>query len=241
MGMKAKTERVTTLAFSAKCSLINTTAPRILTLGLVLLTASSLGADDLQSWTDLELGLVKTERVEWSVGGVARIRDSLGSVYDRRATTGVGIKLNDSLGLELGYVLRNRTRSGFGFGWDHRPFVGLSYPILRRAVAVKGKTLYERHIGRPDTRDFNRYRQQFEIERPAARVSPWLYQSLAFKNEGFVRSRSRFGLRWAVGSGHSLKVAYQFESIKSGTARRPRHAVYTEWSFSLATSAKISQ
>lgn len=217
------------------------TSACIPTLGLVLMTAHSLAAGDLQSWTDLELGVVETDRVEWIVGGVARIRDSLGSVYDRRATTEAEIALNDRLALKLGYVLRNRTRPGFAFGWDHRLVAGLTYPILQKALAVEGTTLYERHIGRPDIPDFNRYRQQFEVERPADRVSPWLHQSLAFKNEGFIRSRSRFGLRWVFGSGHSLKGAYQLESIKSGATWRPRHAIYTEWSFNMAASEKASQ
>lgn len=205
------------------------------------MTARSLAAGDLQSWIDLELGIVETDRVEWTVGGVARIRDSSGGVYDRRATTEAEIVLNDRLALELGYVLRNRTRPGFAFGWDHRPVAGLTYPLVRKTLAVEGTTLYERHIGRPDIPDFNRYRQQFEVERPADRVSPWLYQDLAFKNEGFIRSRSRFGLRWIFGPDHSFKAAYQFESIKSGAAWRPRHAIYTEWRFNLAASEKASQ
>ena len=207
---------------------------------LVLTTAPSLAAGDLESWTNFGFRVVETDRVEWTVEGVTRFRDSLASLYDRRAATEVEITLNDSSSLQLGYVLRNRTRSEFGFGWDHRFVVGLTYPIVRRAMELEATTLYERHIGRPDVPDFNRYRQQFEVERPADRVSPWLHQSLAFKKEGFVRSRSRLGLRWNFRAGHSLKGAYQFESIKSDTAWRPRHAIYTQWSFDLTTGAMAS-
>lgn len=229
------------LAFVAIHALGGPTGPRILLLALSLLMARSLAADDLQSWSEVELQVLETGRVEWTVGGVARIRNSLGSLYDRRAATEANVVLTDRFSVTFGYVLRNRTRSGFGFRSDHRLLAGLTYPILQRAVAVKGTTLYERHVGRPDVPDFNRYRQQFEVEHPSARVSPWLYQSLAFKREGFVRSRSRLGFRWNFASGHSLKGAYQFESIKSAAAWRPRHAIYTEWSFALAAKEKASQ
>ncbi len=229
------------LAFVAILWLGGPTGPGILLLGLSLIMARSLPADDLQSWSEVELQVLETDRVEWTVGGVARVRDSLGSLYDRRAATEAKVALTDRFSVQLGYVLRNRTRSGFGFVSDHRLLAGLTYPILQRAVAVEGTTLYERHVGRPDVPDFNRYRQQFEVQRPSARVSPWLYQSLAFQREGFVRSRSRLGFRWKFASGHSLKGAYQFESINSGAAWRPRHAIYTEWSFALAAKERASQ
>ena len=140
-----------------------------------------LAADDVQSWTEVELRVFESDRVTWTAGGVTRIRDSLGSLYDRRAQTGLDLKLTDSLSTTLGYILRNHDRSGYGFGWDHRMFAGLSYPLLRRGFAVDGTTLYERHIGRPDVPDFNRYRQQIEIERPRARVSPLIYQYESIK------------------------------------------------------------
>ena len=130
------------------------------------LAARPLAADDIQSWTDVEFRLLESDRIAWTAGGVARIRDSLGSVYDRRAQTDVDLVLTDPLSVTLGYILRNRVRTGFGFGWDHRLRAGLTYPLLRRSVRVEGTTLYERHIGRPDVPDFNRYRQQIELERP---------------------------------------------------------------------------
>ena len=201
------------------------------------LAARPLAADDIQSWTDVEFRLLESDRIAWTAGGVARIRDSLGSVYDRRAQTDVDLVLTDPLSVTLGYILRNRVRTGFGFGWDHRLRAGLTYPLLRRSVRVEGTTLYERYIGRPDVPDFNRYRQQIELERPRARVSPWLYQSVAFKRRGFVRSRSRMGVRWRFTSGHSIRAAYQYESIKEGATWRPRHAIYSEWSFDLTARA----
>ena len=135
-------------------------ASHVVVLGLFLAGPRSLAADDLQSWTEVELGVFESERVAWTVEGVARIRDSLGSVYDRRAKTDMDLALTDLVDVSLGYVLRNRTRSGFGYRWDHRLRAGVTYEILRRGVTVEGATLYERHIGRTDVPDFNRYRQQ---------------------------------------------------------------------------------
>lgn len=200
-----------------------------------LLGARPAVADDLQSWTEVEAGVLAVDRIDWTIGGVARVRDALGSVYDRRARTDVELTLSDVASLTLGYILLNRTRTdvGSGFGWDHRLHAGLTYPLLRRGVRVEGTTLYERHIGRRDSGDFNRYRQQVELERPSARVSPWLHQSLAFERRGFVRSRSRVGFRWRFRSGHSFTGAYQFERRRSGAAWRPRHAVLSEWSLAL--------
>ena len=208
----------------------------LLAVLLVLLGERLVAADDVQSWTEVEVGVLASDRIDWTVGGVARIRDSLGSVYDRRARTDVEFTLSDLASVTLGYILLNRTPAGLGSGhaWDHRLHAGLSYPLLRRGVRVEGTTLYERHVGRRDSGDFNRYRQQVEIERPSARVSPWLYQSLAFERQGFVRSRSRAGVRWRLGSGHSFIGAYQFERRRSGATWRPRHAVLSEWSLDLA-------
>ena len=203
---------------------------------LLPLAARPLAADDVQSWTDIELRLLESGRIAWSVGGVARIRDSLRSVYDRRAQTDVDVALTDLLTVTLGYILRNDVPTGVGFDWNHRLSAGLTYPILRRGVRVEGTTLYERHIGRPDVPAFNRYRQQIEMERPRARVSPWFYQSVAFKRRGFVRSRSRMGVRWRLTSGHSVRGGYQYESLREGAAWRPRHAIYSEWSFDLTAS-----
>ena len=200
---------------------------------LLPLAAHPLAADDIQSWTDVEFRVLASDRIAWTVGGVARVRDSLGSAYDRRAQNDVELALTELLDVTVGYVLRNRVRTGFGFGWDHRLRAGLTYPLLRRDVRVEGTTLYERHIGRPDVPDFNRYRQQIEVERPRARLSPWLYQSLAFERRGLVRSRSRLGVRWRFASGHALRGAYQYESIRDGATWRPRRALYSEWSFDL--------
>jgi hypothetical protein len=210
-------------------------AAYVMAFGLLLLAAPPAAADDVQSWTEVDVGVLASNRIDWTVGGVARIRDSLGSVYDRRVGTDVEFRLSDLASVAFGYILLHRAPSGFGSGhaWDHRLSAGLTYPLLRRGVRVEGTTLYERHIGRRNSGDFNRYRQQVELERPSARVSPWLHQSLAFERRGFVRSRSRVGLRWRLRSGHSFIGAYQFERRRTGADWRPRHAVLSEWSLAL--------
>jgi hypothetical protein len=204
-------------------------------LCLLLTASSSTRASDLESWNYVGVNAVDTKRFDWSVAGSGRIRDSLSSLYDRRFSTRAAVAPNHRFGVLVGYILRNHTVSEPEFDWNHRFTAGLTYHLIQRDVAVTGSTLYERHIGNAGIADFNRYRQLFEVRRPAARVSPWFAQSLAVKRTGFVRSRSRLGVRWTYGAGRSLAVAYQFESLKNGSAWAPRHAIYTSWSFNLAS------
>ena len=205
----------------------------VMVVGLLVLGPRVVAADDVQSWTEIKLGILASDRIDWTVGGVARVRESLGSVYDRRGRTDIQFTVTDLASVKLGYILLNRTRDGFDFGWDHRLHAGLTYPLLRREVRVKATTLFERHVGRPNVADFNRYRQQVELDRPRARLSPWLQQSLAFERRGFVRSRSRVGFRWRLGARHSFIGAYQFERRRSDATWRPRHAILSEWSVDL--------
>ena len=128
------------------------------------------------SWTDVDLRVFESDRIAWSARGVARVQDALQSLYDRRVETDVDLVLSDLVGVTLGYVLLNRAPTGVDFGWDHRLRAGLTYPLLRRDFRVDGTTLYERHIGQADVPDFNRYRQQVDVERPRARLSPWFHQ-----------------------------------------------------------------
>ena len=138
---------------------------------LLPLAAGPSAADDIQSWTDVDLRVLEADRVAWTVGGVARIRDSLGSAYDRRVQTDIDVALNGLLTATVGYILRHDVPAGSRFDWNHRLSAGLTYPILQRGFRLEGTTLYERHVGQPDVADFNRYRQQIDVERPRARVS----------------------------------------------------------------------
>ena len=110
----------------------------VMALGLLLLGARPAAADGVQSWTEIELGVLASARVAWTVGGVARVRDALASVYDRRVMTDVEFAPSGAASLSLGYVLLHRTRtgSGSGFGRDHRLRAALTYPLLRRGVRM---------------------------------------------------------------------------------------------------------
>lgn len=219
-------------------SLRGAAATAVAVLVLTLAGVRPAEAEDVQSWTDVEFGVYESDRVAWTVEGVARIRDSLKSAYDRRLKTDVGLTLNDAVSVSFGYILRNRTRGDFGYRWDHRLLAEITYPLHTGDVRVEGTTLYERHVGRPDIPDFNRYRQQIELERPRARLSPWLHQSLGFERRGFMRSRSRVGVRWRFPSGSTVIGAYQFERIKYGAIWRPRHAIYSEWSLQMRADSE---
>ncbi|MCY4638461.1 MAG: hypothetical protein OXG04_28840 [Acidobacteria bacterium] len=218
-----------------------TAAWRVTLFGLLLLVIGPRpgAADDVQSWTEVKLRVLASDRVDWRVGGIARIRDSLGIVYDRRLRTDVGFRLGDAASMTLGYILLNRTRTevGANYGRDHRLHAAWTYRINAARVRIESKTLYERHVGRRDSGDFNRYRQQIEIERLSTHMSPWVHQSVAFERQGFVRSRSRVGVLWRLGLGRALIVAYQFERRKPGAAWRSRHAVLSEWSLDLVARA----
>jgi hypothetical protein len=155
-------------------------------------------------------------------------------LYDRRAGTEFIYKLPGGVGLVGAYLYRNQEWAGTSAD-ENRLTAGVTYPLIRgRKLRVQGTTLYERHLVETEPH-FNRYRQRFEISQPGRSVSPWIYQDFTFRqDQGFIRSRSRLGLRWRQRSGYTIKVAYQFESIASGSAWVPRHSIFTEASFTLA-------
>lgn len=197
-----------------------------LMLGLVLRGSASAG--DLEFWPSIEYTLLESGQLRWRLEGSGRLNDDVQHLYDRRLSTLVERELKWDVRIGGGYVLRSSEFSGFGFRADHRLVGGVSFPLLRGQTSVAVTSLYERHIGRPDIEDFNRYRQRIEIERGRRKLAPFLYEDLTFQQrEGFVRSRSRAGLRWQFSSGRSLAVSYQFEASKQQAAWRPRHAIVT--------------
>jgi hypothetical protein len=186
-----------------------------------------LFAADLQTWHELDYQLLRAGRFQWNLLGRLRFAETVGDLYDRRAGTMVEYGLGNGVSVSGGYLYRNR-RDGNSFVNENRLFAGISYPILRRQVVVEGSSLYERHVV-PGS-DFHRYKQAFEAFQSDKALSPWIYQQFTFKQgEGFVRSRSRLGVRWKRSS-YVLKAAYQFESLETGRAWTPRHAIYTELS-----------
>ena len=194
---------------------------------LVILSACApcLFAEGPQTWNELEYTVARSSRFELSVDGTHRFAKTVGDLQDRRLGAKFEYEVGRGVRVGAGYLLRNRDVGDYSAN-ENRFIAGISYPILRGTIAVEGATLFERHV--VPVSDFNRFKQQFEVFQCGKTLSPWLYQQLTFKQgEGFVRSRSRFGLKWRRSS-YSFKAAYQFESYWTGIARAPRHAIYTE-------------
>lgn len=182
-------------------------------------------AGDLQTWNVTEYTVGRSRNLKWTAEGIFRFGKTVGDLYDRRAATKLEYTIGKGVAVGGGYVFRNR-REGDSFTNENRFAAGISYPILKSAIEVQGATVYERLL--VPTSDFNRCKQEFEVYRRDKLLSPWLYQQFTFKQgEGFVRSRSRLGVRWK-GSSYAFTAAYQFESLSIGTAWAPRHSIYTE-------------
>ena len=189
---------------------------------------SSASAGDLEFWPSIEYTLLERGQLRWRLEGSGRLNDGIQHLYDRRLSGTVEATLKRDIEVAGEYVLRSSEFPGFGFQVDHRLVGGVSFPLWQGQTSVTAAVLYERHLGRPDIEDFSRYRQRIEIERGRRKLAPFLYEDLTFQQrEGFVRSRSRAGLRWQFSSGRSLAVSYQFEAIKQQAAWRPRHAIVT--------------
>ena len=67
----------------------------VMVVGLLVLGPRVVAADDVQSWTEIKLSILASDRIDWSVRGVAGFQDSLGSVYDRRGRTDVEFTFTD--------------------------------------------------------------------------------------------------------------------------------------------------
>jgi hypothetical protein len=189
--------------------------------------APAIHADELGIWNDTEYTVARSNRFTFTVEGGHRFGEIVGDLFDRRIGTKFDYEIGKDVRIEANYVLRNRDVSDSSVT-ENRLAAGISYPILKSAMEVEGRTLYERFL--VPFSDFNRYKQEFEISQPGKTLSPWVYQQFLFRQgAGFVRSRSRVGFQWRR-SGYSFKTAYQFESRSIGTAWAPRHAIFTELS-----------
>ncbi len=187
-------------------------------------------AGEVESWNEVSYTVFDTGRFNWQVSAGFRIRDRFGQLYDRRTGGLLAVAIGRGVSIAGGYLFRNRDFDEFGYRWDYRLIADIEYPLLKSGnLRLGGRTLYERHIGRPDLADFNRYRQQFELEPSATGLSPWLYQDFTFLRQGFVRSRSRAGFQWKTRSGYTFAVGYQFETVNlpPDPSWRPRHAIVT--------------
>lgn len=200
-------------------------------IGAAIALSGKLIAGDLRSFNSVDVKLFRRGRTEWYAGGGLRFRDGLGSSFDRRFYGGVVVDLGRGIEADFSYLFRYREFDELGLRPNRRATVSLEYPLYRGLWILSGTTNYERHFAAPVTPDFNRYRQRFEVERASGNSTPWLSTEMAFRREGFTRSRNRAGWKWTTAAGHEFSVAYQFESVKEGLAWAPRHAIVTAFEF----------
>lgn len=203
----------------------------VATAGMALAWPGAAAGGDVRSFHTIEYKFLRHGRTEWYAGGGLRFNDGLGRAYDRRGYAGAAIDFGSGVEADISYLFRYRESGDLGLKPNRRATVSLQYPLYEGRWALTGTTNYERHFAAPVEPDFNRYRQRFEIERKAARSTPWLSWEMAFRREGPIRSRSRAGWKWRTAAGHEVSLAYQFESVKSGNAWAPRHAIVTAFEF----------
>lgn len=194
--------------------------------GLVfLLLAPGLWGADLQVWNTTEFAALKTERWTWEMFGVMRVRDQLSDAYDNRVGSLLRVTAGPRLGLGAGYLRRYVNFDRLGMHAENRFFAGPTVQVGLRPVRLEWVTLYERHFGIRGVKDFDRYKQRVELERVRRRASPFVYEEMTFKREGWVRTRTLAGLRWRFQSGARFEVGYQFESLLVGSGWMPRHSI----------------
>jgi hypothetical protein len=192
---------------------------------MLIASVPVLHAGELGIWNDTEYTVARSSRYTFVVEGGHRFGEIVGDLFDRRIGTKFDYEIGKDVHIEARYILRNRDVENSSEN-DNRLVAGISYPILKGAIAIEGSTLYERFL--VPLSDFNRYKQEFDISQPGKTLSPWVYQQFLFRQgAGFVRSRSRVGFKWRR-SRYTFKAAYQFESRSIGTAWAPRHAIFTE-------------
>lgn len=196
---------------------------------LAPLSLSNTYAGDLQFWNQTEFTLVQAGRTEWKAFGVLRTRNHVTEAYDSRVGTLVSFALTPRLSLGAGYLSRWLDPDGRGAHQENRIYGGPTVRLLEGPMRLQSVTLYERHIGVRSQPDFNRYKQRLEFEKASRKSSPFLSSEVAFWRHGFLRWRSMAGLRWRFESGRSFEVGYQFESIRTGGALAPRHAIRTNF------------
>ena len=199
-----------------------------------MLVALTLGppllAEGPQSWYTVSGPIAKAAGLTWDLEGGLRLRDGWESPSDRRATLEVSRDIGGGSKLFGGFLVRHRDYEGVSaIDLDYRFIAGAEYPLPSgRSWDLTAETQYERHFGRPTEPAFNRYRHNFEIRLDRNGPAPFLYEDFTFRDSGFVRSRSRAGLIFALPAGE-LTAAYQFESRLAEQAWQPRHAIYLEF------------
>ncbi|MCS6954188.1 MAG: DUF2490 domain-containing protein [Bryobacterales bacterium] len=201
-------------------------------IGALLVSAPARGGG-LEVWNTTELTLRNAGRLRWSVFGVVRTRNHLTHAYDFRLGSQLAIVVSPRFSVTTGYLRRRLDPTRLQPHWENRVYATPSVILAARPLEFKALSIVERNFGIPGGPGYNRYRPRVELERRRKRISPFLAEEFTFRREGFVRSRSAAGVRWRAESNVTFEVAYQFDTIRTGQAWRPRHALRTVLTFGL--------
>lgn len=200
--------------------------PAVLWLALLAAFAPpAQAASDLETWGHVAVTLAERPRHSWSVFGALRVRGALREAYDRRGGVSVRVPAAPRAVLSAGVLARAVRPAEDGFRREYWIFGGPTITIWQGWLMTKLGAQAERHLV-ASTPDFNRYRLRVDAERRRRGLSPFVFEEATILNGGIVRWRTRAGGRYRLRSGSLLEVAYQFETIKRGSAWRPRHAMH---------------
>ncbi len=211
-----------------------TCVPRNLTpiAGLAVVVAAMLvplRAADLQSWNEVNFQFWHAGRYSLRARGVLRARNHLSDLYERWGGGEFRFAATRRVTLVFGYMARDSEYAKGNYDLSHRITTGASYRALSwRSGAISGTTYYERDWSVFGKRDVNRLRQSVEYEVPRWRVSPWLFEEMAFQSrQGLARNRVRLGLVWRFYKRkNSLVVAYQNQQLEGALGWVGSHAIY---------------
>jgi hypothetical protein len=200
---------------------------------LVWAAAPPVAAEPPQWWNHISLQLV--QRPDWNLTavGVLRIRDLGRDPYDRRAGVVLSRRLPRGLALSAGYLGRRVLDPGGTARTEHRLLGGPLWQTGAGRLRTRLEVQFERQFFLAGLPDRTRFRPRWDVELRRSRLSPYVFQEGTFLTTGFVRFRGRLGGRWRFPSGDTLETAYQFESLLTEAAWRPRHAIHLAYSFRL--------
>ncbi|MEN6602401.1 MAG: DUF2490 domain-containing protein [Bryobacteraceae bacterium] len=186
-------------------------------------------AADLQSWNSLDFGLYTGKRVRWWGTTTIRFKDHLQSAYDGYVGSFARVALNSRWGMTAGYLYRQVNPDRTSHRAEHRLIAAPSFLLHPGRTRVEAAMQYERLKPIDHAPTYNRYRPRLVLERVRPGLSPFLSTEGMFAKEQFQRSRNMAGVRWHFEQGSMIEIGYQFETIRSGSAWIPRHAIRTSF------------
>ena len=147
--------------------------------------------------------------------------------YDTLLFVNLRYTISDRIGLFNSFCLRDNESRPAAHDAQERVVFGGRYQISDGRLGVSAGMQYERHFSVLGRRDINRLRYIVDIQKTRRHVIPFISTEIATQDSAFYRSRTITGIRWQGDWPFILETAYQFESIYSGRAYVPRHAIRT--------------